>query len=149
MTAKHSFRSIFFNKVAGWKPEIFRSSHWRCSVKQGVFKNFANFTGNNLCWSLFLIKLDIWCLKLNQRRLQPGAFCKICNYFEENLCMSTCKLYLKKDSKVFVSEFCKLFRSSYFAVDLQTTSSETPARGSLNKFVSLAARRSLTVLERE
>ena len=26
--------------------------------KIGVFKNFANFTGTNLCWSLFLIKLQ-------------------------------------------------------------------------------------------
>ena len=34
-----------------------RSSHWRCSVKKGVLKNLANFTGKHLCWSLFLIKL--------------------------------------------------------------------------------------------
>ena len=31
-------RSPFFNKVAGSKPETFRSSHWRCFVKQGVLK---------------------------------------------------------------------------------------------------------------
>ena len=24
---------LFFNKVADWKPETARSSHWRCSVK--------------------------------------------------------------------------------------------------------------------
>ena len=35
---KHFSRSLFFNKVAGWKPETFRSSHWRCSAKQGVLK---------------------------------------------------------------------------------------------------------------
>ena len=35
-----------------------RSSHWRCSVKKGVLKNFANFTGKYLCWSLFLINLQ-------------------------------------------------------------------------------------------
>ena len=34
-----------------------RSSHWRCSIEKDVFKNFANFTGKHLCWSLFLIKL--------------------------------------------------------------------------------------------
>ena len=39
---KH-FCPIFFNKVAGWKPETVRSSHWRC-VKLAVLKNFANFT---------------------------------------------------------------------------------------------------------
>ena len=69
-TAKHLFRSHFLPKVAGWKPETFRSSHCRCSVKQGALKNFANYTGNNLCWSLFLIKLHIWCQQLYQRRLQ-------------------------------------------------------------------------------
>ena len=57
---KSIFGASFFNKVSGWKPETVRSSQWRCSVKQGVLKNFANFTGKNLCWSLFLIKLLFW-----------------------------------------------------------------------------------------
>ena len=35
-----------------WR-RIFRSSHHRYSVKKGVLKNFANFTGKNLWWSLF------------------------------------------------------------------------------------------------
>ena len=35
-----------------------RSSHQRCSVKKGALKNFANFTGIHLSWSLFLIKLQ-------------------------------------------------------------------------------------------
>ena len=35
-----------------------RTSHRRCSVEQGVLKNFANFTGKYLCWSLFLINLQ-------------------------------------------------------------------------------------------
>ena len=59
-TEKHPCRCLFLNKVADWKPETFRSSHWRCSVKQGALKNVANLTGNNLCWSLFLIKLQLW-----------------------------------------------------------------------------------------
>ena len=37
-TEKHYCRSLFYNEVAGWKTEPFRSSHWRCSVKQGVLK---------------------------------------------------------------------------------------------------------------
>ena len=37
-TDKHLCPSLFFNKGAGWKPEIVRSRHWRCSVKKGVFK---------------------------------------------------------------------------------------------------------------
>ena len=140
-TAKHLFRSLFLNKVAGWKPETFRSSHWRCSVKQGALKNFANFTGNNLCWSLFLIKLDIWCLQLNQRRLRHRCFPvrfaiilkKIC------ACLLVNFIQRKTPKQAFVSEFCELFRNSYFVDNLQTTGSETPVRGSLNKFTSLAA----------
>ena len=103
-SAKHLFRSLFLNKFASWKPDTIRSSDCRCSVKQGALKNFANFTGNNLCWILFLRKLDTWCLQLNQRRLRQRCFPeKNCNYFEENLCMSTCKLSFKRDSKVGVS----------------------------------------------
>ena len=39
----------------------------RGSVKKGVLKNFANFTGKHLWWSLFLIKLQA---------LRPGALLK-------------------------------------------------------------------------
>ena len=31
-----------------------------CSVKKGFLKNFVNFIGKHLCWSLFLIKLQAW-----------------------------------------------------------------------------------------
>ena len=33
---------------------IIKCSHQRGSVKKGVLKNFANFIGKHLCWSLFL-----------------------------------------------------------------------------------------------
>ena len=55
-TEKHLSRNLFFIKVAGWKPETLRSSHWRCSVKAGVLNNFGNFTGKHLRGSLLLIK---------------------------------------------------------------------------------------------
>ena len=32
---------------------LFRSSHRSCSVEKCVLKNFANFPGKHLCWSLF------------------------------------------------------------------------------------------------
>ena len=35
-----------------------RSSCWRYSVKKDVLKNFANFIGKHLCWSLFLIEVQ-------------------------------------------------------------------------------------------
>ena len=28
---------------------LFRSSYWRCSVKKGVLRNFAKFSGKHLC----------------------------------------------------------------------------------------------------
>ena len=31
----------------------YRNSHGRCSIKKGVLKNFAKFTGKHLCQSLF------------------------------------------------------------------------------------------------
>ena len=35
----------------------FRNSHERCSIKKGVLRNFAKFTGKHLCQSLFLNKV--------------------------------------------------------------------------------------------
>ena len=36
-----------------------RSSHRRCSVKKGVFRNFAKFTGKHLCQSFFFDKVAV------------------------------------------------------------------------------------------
>ena len=35
----------------------YRSSHRRCSVKKGVLRNFAKFTGKHLCQNLFFNKI--------------------------------------------------------------------------------------------
>ena len=35
---------------------IYRSSHRRCSLRKGVFRNFAKFTGKQLCQILFFDK---------------------------------------------------------------------------------------------
>ena len=32
---------------------MWRSSHWKCSVRKGVFRNFAKFAGKHLCQRLF------------------------------------------------------------------------------------------------
>ena len=37
--------------------ELLRSSHRRCSVKKGVLRKFAKFTGKHLCQSLFFNKV--------------------------------------------------------------------------------------------
>ena len=72
--AKHLFRSLFLNKVVGWKLETFRSSRWRCFVKHCTLKIITNFAENSQCWSFFLIKLHILCLKLYERRLRHRCF---------------------------------------------------------------------------
>ena len=57
-----------------------RSSHWRCSVKKGVLKNFAKFTGKHLCRSLSFNKvagLEQLFLQSNSGRLlQKCRHCK-------------------------------------------------------------------------
>ena len=54
------------------------SSHGRCSIKEGVLKNFAKFTGKHLCQSLFLIKLKKrrWykCFAVNFARFSRTPF---------------------------------------------------------------------------
>ena len=49
-----------------------RRSHRRCSVKNGVLRNFAIFTGKHLCWRLFLIKLQK--RKVIKKKLQHRCF---------------------------------------------------------------------------
>ena len=54
----------------------YRSSHRRCSVKKGVFfRNFANFSGKHLCWSLFL-RASNFIKKRLQHRCFPAKFAK-------------------------------------------------------------------------
>ena len=36
-----------------------KSSHQRCSIKKGVLRNFAKFTGKHLCQSLFFNKIAV------------------------------------------------------------------------------------------
>ena len=36
----------------------YRSSRLEIFYKIGVFRSFVNFTGKNLCWTLFLITLQ-------------------------------------------------------------------------------------------
>ena len=62
---------------------ITKSSHWRCSIKKVVLKNFAIFTGKHLCWSTFLIKLQA--CNFIKKRLQHSYFENI--YFEKLLRM--------------------------------------------------------------
>ena len=53
-SARHFSAWSLEGKGKSW---MSRGSHRRCSVKKGVFKNFRNFTGKHLCWSLFFNKV--------------------------------------------------------------------------------------------
>ena len=53
-----------------------RSSHQKCSMKKGVLRNCAKFTGKYLCQSLFLIKLLQPNLKRDWHRCFPVNFVK-------------------------------------------------------------------------
>ena len=69
-TGKHLYQTLFFNKVAGLSTlalvfcyefyEFFENIFFPPEVfcKKSVLKNFTNFTGKQLCWSLFFIKLQ-------------------------------------------------------------------------------------------
>ena len=46
------FRPSLFRMMLFFYISIYGTSHRRCSVKRGVFKNFAIFTGKHLFWSL-------------------------------------------------------------------------------------------------
>ena len=73
-----------------WKFESkVRSSHWSCSIKIGVLKYFANFTGKHHCRSFFLTESSGLQLFKKVSSTQVFSF-GICEnfkntYFEENL----------------------------------------------------------------
>ena len=59
-----SFSVILLSRVGPFYLfNIFRSSHWRCSVRKGVLRNFAKFTENTCARVSFLIKLRAALLK--------------------------------------------------------------------------------------
>ena len=47
-------QTFFYDEITQY---IYRSSHQRRSIKIGVLKNFAKFTGKHLCQSLFFNKV--------------------------------------------------------------------------------------------
>ena len=87
----------------------FRSSQQKCSVKKGVFRNFAKFTGKHLCQSLFaepqpatLLKKRLWhwCFSVNFAKFLRTPFLQNTS---ERLHLSLCyhlkmkSLLLKRD----------------------------------------------------
>ena len=75
----------FFDKVAGWKPETVRSSHWKCSAKK-VFLKMRTFislvSSQNRCsWIIHKIR--------NKKSVLGSLFNKVtvlgtCNVIKED-----------------------------------------------------------------
>ena len=63
-----------------------KSSHWRCSIKEAVFKSFAILTEKHLCWSFFLTKLQV---------VRPATFLK------------------KTPTQVFSCKYYEIFKNTY------------------------------------
>ena len=73
----------------------YRGSHRSCSIKKAVHKKFGIFAGKNLCWILFLIKLQV-----------PATLLK------------------KTPTQVYSCEYCEVFKKTYFEKQLRTTHSD-------------------------
>ena len=77
----------------------YRSSHWRCSKKVGVTKNFANVTGKHLCWSIILIKFQAGLNAYNsfKKRLQYRCVpVKVVKFLRTPTLKNICKRVLLK-----------------------------------------------------
>ena len=104
--------------------DLFRSSHQRCSVKKGVLKTFANFTGKHLCWSLFLITLLVFRpANLLKRYRTSHQRCSIKRAVLKNFATFAGKHLLK--SRFFLklyafrpATFSKIDSDSYFSVNI-------------------------------
>ena len=54
-----------------------KSRHWSCSIKVVFLKNFAIFAGHHLCWSLILIRLQVFRPGIFLIQVFSYEFCKI------------------------------------------------------------------------
>ena len=86
-------------KPVGWmRIKLFRSCNRRCSIKKGVLKNFAKFTGKHLHQSLFFFK---------------SSSTQACNFIK-----------IETLARGFSGEFCKFFKNTFFTEHLWATTSD-------------------------
>ena len=69
---KYLWRSLKDSLLSGYSFS-YRSSHQRCSLRKGVLRNFAKFTGKQLCQSLFFHKVE----GLRPAQVLSCEFCEI------------------------------------------------------------------------
>ena len=119
MTKSHNYREhhiLSFNKVFDninfgidsyiqdlsnqTKPALCRSSHQRYSIKKALLKSFAMSPGKHLCWSPFLIMLQLEMQVESPTQVFSCEYCEIFKntYFEEHL-RTAASVYVKKKLK--------------------------------------------------
>ena len=82
----------------------YRSSRSQIFFKIGVLKDFGDFTGKNLCWSLFLIKLQAWRPStLLRRDCNTGIFLWISKIFRNTFFYRTPPVATFKIKHVYAS----------------------------------------------
>ena len=85
----------------------------RSSVKKVVLKNFANFTGNQLCWILFLIKLfEIFTSTYLEEYLRTTA--SDLNFFYPLLLAWNDKMQILPTEQKLCSKSTKRYQVSYY-----------------------------------
>ena len=89
-----------------------RSTHSQKLFKTGL-KNFTNFTGKHLCWTLFLIKLQPFRpTTLLKRDSNTGVSCEICKDFKNTYFYGTSPIMLLyRVFKIFASQCLNPFHA--------------------------------------
>ena len=106
-----------FNKVAGlWTCNFIQNKGIRLHMffKIGALKNFANFTGKHLCWSLFLVKFLTNFIKDTPTQ---EFSCEIWKNFKNTFSTEHLQwLLLSKETptQVFACEICEIFKNFFF-----------------------------------
>ena len=91
-----------------------RSSRLHMPFKIGVLKIFANFTGKNLCWSLFVIRFLTNFIKDTPTQVFS---CEIWKNFKNTFSTEHLQwLLLSKETptQVFACEICENFKNTFF-----------------------------------
>ena len=86
----------------------YRSSHQRCSIKKGVLKIFAKFTGKHLCQSLFFKKVaGLRSATLSKKRLWHKRF-------PMNFVRFSRTTFFKEHFRwLFLKHLCQCFQNTY------------------------------------
>ena len=122
------------------------SSHLKVFCKKCVLRNFAKFTGKDLCQSLFFNKVAglipkvslHWTRHRNSHQgcsVRKGVFRNFETFTGKHSCARVSFLiklqpsasnFIKKDTlaQVFSSEFCEVSKNTFFTEHLRATASE-------------------------